>query len=1241
MNQYHQLKEILSKRILLLDGAMGSLIQQYKLSEEDFRGERFADHTHPLKGNNDLLVLTRPDVIDAIHRQYLEAGSDILETNTFNSTSVSQADYAMESVVYELNVAAACLARKAADDFSTDEKPRFVAGAIGPTNKTASLSPDVNNPGFRAITFDQLADAYGEQVRGLLDGGVDLFLVETIFDTLNAKAAFYAINRELAQRNIPRFAVMASATVADKSGRTLSGQTLEAFLYSVSHVDLLSIGLNCSFGAHDLHPYLEELGRRAPYLISAYPNAGLPNQFGEYDETPEKMASQIRDYLEGGLVNILGGCCGTTPRHIAAMADLLNHAQLHQPPARSHITRLSGLEPLSFTRESNFINVGERTNVAGSIKFARLIREEKYEEALSVAREQVEGGANIIDVNMDDAMLDAQKEMVTFLNMMASEPDIAALPVMIDSSKWEVIEAGLKCVQGKAIVNSISMKEGEEVFLAQAACIKSYGAAVVVMAFDEKGQADTFERRTEICSRAYRLLTEKAEWAPEDIIFDPNILAIATGMEEHNGYAVDFIRATTWIKQNLPHAKVSGGVSNLSFSFRGNNVVREAMHSVFLYHAIQAGMDMGIVNPGMLQIYDDIPAALLEMVEDVVLNRRPDATERLIEHANGLQTQKSEEKDDERNAWRAKPLQERLHHALIKGIPDFLDEDLAEARTLYPFALDIIEQPLMDGMNIVGDLFGSGKMFLPQVVKTARVMKKAVAILQPAIEAEKAAGGKSGSSAGKILMATVKGDVHDIGKNIVGVILACNNYEVIDLGVMVPTETILKVALEKEVDIVGLSGLITPSLEEMVGVAREMKRLKMNKPLLIGGATTSKIHTAVRIDPEYNQPVVYVKDASKSVQVVSALLSNRDQVRFADEVKSEYSQLRVQHASRKEVQLVSLQEARRRRFSIDWEKAVLPVPREQGTFVWNNFPVSEIRKYIDWTFFFHAWRLTGNYAGMEELATAGDRAAWLNRFGEGEHRLKATEALKLFDDARQMLDRMEQQEMVTAHAVFGLYPANAQGDDIVIYTDDTRTQVRTVFHQMREQQDKAGKEAFYSLADFVAPAGYADYMGAFAVTAGKDIEKWVALFEADHDDYSSILLKSLADRLAEAFAELLHFRIRTEIWGYSPNELFDRENFIRERYRGIRPALGYPACPDHSEKGLLFDLLEAETHAGIVLTEHFSMYPNASVSGIYLANSEAIYFGIGKIGKDQVADLAQRKQTTIANVEKWIPLNLE
>ncbi|WP_026474451.1 methionine synthase [Alkaliflexus imshenetskii] len=1242
MTRTDLLREAAEKRILLLDGAMGSLIQQYKLTEQDFRGERFANHPSPVQGNNDLLSITRPDIISAIHEQYLEAGSDIIETNTFNANSISQADYLMESLVYELNFESARLAAEAVARFSTPEKPRFVAGALGPTNKTASLSPDVNNPGYRAVTFDDLVEVYAQQVAGLLDGGVDLLLLETIFDTLNAKAALFGIYRELEKRSLGDFPVMVSVTVADASGRTLSGQTLEAFIVSVSHMPLFSIGLNCSFGASDLRIYVDELGRKTPFRISAYPNAGLPNQFGEYDETPQEMAPQIFDYLKNGLVNIVGGCCGTTPAHIAAFAALLKDGTPHVPPTIVPTLRLSGLEPLVVQENTNFVNIGERTNVAGSKKFARLIRDELYEEALSVARDQVEGGAQIIDVNMDDAMLDAKKEMVTFLNLMAAEPEIARLPVMVDSSRWEVLEAGLKCLQGKSVVNSISLKEGEEPFLQQAARVKEYGAAVVVMAFDEKGQADTFNRRIEICQRAYNLLTQKIGFPPQDIIFDPNVLAIATGIEEHNNYGVDFIEATRWIKNNLPYARVSGGVSNLSFSFRGNDTVREAIHSVFLYYAIQAGMDMGIVNPGMLQIYDEIEPELLRLVEDVVLNRRPDATERLIEKAESYKARTGEAVNESRDAWRNEPLEKRLHHSLIKGIADYIEEDLAEARKAYPFAIDIIEQPLMDGMNIVGDLFGAGKMFLPQVVKTARVMKKAVAWLQPFIEEEKKAAGGVPSKAGRILMATVKGDVHDIGKNIVGVILACNNYEVIDLGVMVPTEKILQEAVDKDMDIIGLSGLITPSLEEMVNVAKEMERRKIEKPLLIGGATTSSVHTAVKIDPVYSGAVVHVKDASKSAQVVGALMSARDRDTFSAQVKAEYARLREANSNKKERRFLPIAEAREKRYLIDWANTELPVPSMTGLKVFDDYPINEIIPFIDWTFFFHAWRLTGSYDGIESITDTKSENEWLSRFTSEDGRAKAHEAVKLWRDAQNMLERIQRDKMLTARGVFGIFPANASGDDMVVYDPSNQNKELCKMHHIREQQEKTGKENYYCLSDFVAPigSGLRDHIGAFAVTAGYGIEPWIEKFEKDDDDYSAILLKALADRLAEAFAELMHFRVRREFWGYAPNETFNQADLIRERYRGIRPALGYPACPDHSEKRSLFDLLEAEKTAGITLTEHFSMYPNASVSGIYLAHPEAIYFGVGKIQRDQVEDLAKRKGFSVEETEKWIPTNL-
>lgn len=1242
MNKTSLLKSIASERIILLDGAMGSMIQQYKLSEDDFRGERFAAHDSSLQGNNDLLSLTKPEIISTIHKEYFAAGSDIVSTNTFNANSISQADYNMQHLAYEMNKVSAELAVAAAIEYSTPDKPRFVAGAMGPTNKTASLSPDVNNPGYRAVSFDDLVVSYSEQAAGLLDGGVDILLLETIFDTLNAKAALFGIGQELEKRAIKDFPIMVSVTVADASGRTLSGQTLEAFLISVSHVSLFSIGLNCSFGASALRSYVEEMGKKTPFLISAYPNAGLPNQFGEYDETPEQMTPQILEYLKDGLVNIIGGCCGTTPEHISSFAKYLKDAKPRVAPRITRTTRLSGLEPLVITPETNFVNIGERTNVAGSKRFARLIREEKYEEALAVARDQVEGGAQVIDINMDDAMLDAEKEMVTFLNLMSSEPDISRLPFMIDSSRWNVLEAGLKCLQGKCIVNSISLKEGEEEFLDHARKIKNYGAAVVVMAFDEVGQADSFERRVEICSRAYKLLTEKVDFPPEDIIFDPNVLAIATGIEEHNNYAVDFIKTTKWIKENLPYCRISGGVSNLSFAFRGNDHVREAIHSVFLYYAIQAGMDMGIVNPGMLQIYDEVEPDLLELVEDVVLNRRDDATERLIDKAESYKAN-TEDVAVKKDAWREESLEKRLHHSLIKGVADYIEEDLAEARTQFPYSLDIIEGPLMDGMNIVGDLFGSGKMFLPQVVKTARVMKKAVAWLQPFIEEEKRATGQEPTKAGKILMATVKGDVHDIGKNIVGVILACNNYEIVDLGVMVPADKILAEAEKHEVDIIGLSGLITPSLEEMTNVAKEMERRGVKKPLLIGGATTSAIHTAVKIDPFYSAPVVHVKDASKSAQVVSALMSQREHARFVEETSNEYARLRKLNSTKKERALLSIDEARKLKYQVDWEKSPIAVPLQLGIHVFDELDVEEIVPFIDWTFFFHAWRLTGNYDGMDDvLAGTLPEEEWLAKFKKEDSREKASEALKLYRDSRTMLKKIKKDKMLTPRGVIGLFPANSVGDDIEVYDPTSPERVLATFHNIREQQEKSGKKNYYCLSDFIAPKedGVTDYIGAFAVSAGEGIEKWLKIYEEDEDDYSSILLKSLADRLAEALAEMIHFRVRREFWGYQPDEVFNHENLIRERYRGIRPALGYPACPDHSEKRILFDLLEAEKNAGITLTEHFSMYPNASVSGIYFAHPEAIYFGVGKIQEDQVKDLAKRKNVSVEEVEKWIPTNL-
>jgi 5-methyltetrahydrofolate--homocysteine methyltransferase len=1215
------IKSQLANRVLVLDGAMGTMIQRYKLSEDNFRGMRFMDSKHNLQGNNDLLVITRPDVILAIHEEYLAAGADIIETNTFNSNRISQADYGMESIVYELNLEAAKVASQAANKYTalTPDKPRYVAGSIGPTNRTASMSPDVNDPGFRAVTFDDLAEAYAEQIRGLIDGGSDVLLVETIFDTLNAKAALFAVQQVFDEKNV-KLPIMVSGTITDRSGRTLSGQTVEAFLHSLSHFDLLSIGFNCALGTHEMRPHIEELAIKAPFYVSAYPNAGLPNQFGSYDETPEEMAEKIKDFTDNRFVNIIGGCCGTTPDHIRHFAHVASHAQAHAIPKLPKETTLSGLEPLTISRQSNFINIGERTNVAGSKKFARLIREEKFDEALAIARQQVENGAQVVDINMDDAMLDAEKSMVKFLHLVMSEPDIAKVPMMIDSSKWSVIEAGLKCLQGKAIVNSISLKEGEEAFYERARIIKNYGAAVVVMAFDEEGQASTYQRRIEICGRAYKLLTEKVGFPAQDIIFDPNILTVATGMEEHNNFAVDFIETIKWIKANLPHAKISGGVSNLSFSFRGNDVVREAMHSAFLYHAVKAGMDMGIVNAGALQVYDDIPKDLLELVEDVILNRRPDATERLIEFAEKVKTQgKAEVKTEE---WRTEPVAKRLTYSLIKGISDHIDVDVEEARHNYPQALDVIEGPLMEGMNVVGDLFGEGKMFLPQVVKSARVMKKAVAYLLPYIEEEKKLSGKS-SSAGKVLLATVKGDVHDIGKNIVGVVLACNNYEIIDLGVMTPADKIIQTAIDEKVDIVGLSGLITPSLDEMVHVAREMQRNGLNVPLLIGGATTSKIHTAVKIAPQYEKPVVHVLDASKSVGVVSHLISGDE--KFLENHKSDFERINQQYADQKPKEYVSLKAAREKKFTTDWENEKIIKPNQLGIHVLEDYPISELRGYIDWTFFFHVWELKGKFPNILEHPEKGDAAR------------------KLFEDAQTLLDEIIAKKMLTARAVYAFYPANqVNEDDIEVYTDDTKSQLITTFNNMRQQEVKERYPHFFSLADFVAPkeSGKTDYLGAFAVTAGIGIEKWIKHFEDQNDVYNSIMLKALADRLAEAFAERLHQRVREEFWGYAPNEKLTNNELIDIKYKGIRPAIGYPACPDHSEKRKLFDLLQAEKNAGITLTESYAMYPGAAVSGWYFAHPESKYFDLGKITREQMDDYCRRKGVKPEVIEGLMRPNL-
>lgn len=1225
----HKIQQELEKRILIIDGAMGTMIQQYKLEEKDYRGERFKDFEHDLKGNNDLLSITQPHVIEAIHKAYLEAGADIIETNTFNANAISLMDYRMVELAYEMNYESARIARKAVEEFTAKDpsRPRFVAGAFGPTNRTASMSPDVNDPGYRAVTYDDLVNAYYEQAKGLMDGGADLFLVETIFDTLNAKAALFAI-QQLFEDTGKKLPVMISGTITDASGRMLSGQTVEAFLNSVSHVDLLSIGLNCALGAKDMRPYIEELSQKAPFYISAYPNAGLPNQFGEYDETPEHMCTLVHDFIDSGFVNIVGGCCGTTPDHIKHIAHAAKSGKPRKRPDIEPYLRLSGLEPVTLRPDSNFMNVGERTNITGSRKFAKLIIDGNYEEALAIARDQVEGGAQVIDVNMDEGMIDSEAVMVRFLNLVASEPDIAKLPIMIDSSKFHVIEAGLKCTQGKSIVNSISLKEGEEVFRQQARKIRKYGAAVIVMAFDEKGQADTLERRIEICERAYSILTKEVGFPPQDIIFDPNIFPVATGMEEHRLNALDFFNATKWIKENLPLAKVSGGVSNVSFSFRGNDVVREAIHSAFLYHAIKAGMDMGIVNPGMLQVYDEVPKELMERVEDVLLNRRDDATERLVTYAETIKgAGKKVEKDEE---WRRGAVEERLTHSLVKGIVDYIETDVEEARQKFPRALDVIEGPLMDGMNVVGDLFGSGKMFLPQVVKSARVMKKAVAYLLPYLEAEKKAG-ESGRTAGKVLLATVKGDVHDIGKNIVSVVLACNNFEIVDLGVMVPCEKILETAKKENVDVIGLSGLITPSLDEMVHVASEMEREGFKIPLLIGGATTSKVHTAVKIAPKYSQPVVHVNDASRSVPVVQSLISDEMKADLVNKVKEEYEKLReLNKNAQSQNKFISLAEARANKLQIDWEQHKIIYngdfkPSFIGNKVFEDYPIEEIAQYIDWTPFFHSWELKGSYPKI---------------FNDPD---RGTEAKKLFDDAQKMLRKIIDEKWLVAKGVVGIYPANAvNDDDIEVYEDEQRDRVKMKFHTLRQQTKKPAGQANLALADFIAPkqSGVRDYVGGFAVTAGAGIEKQLEIFAKDHDDYNSIMLKALADRLAEAFAELMHLRVRKELWGYAKNENYSNEQLIKEEYQGIRPAPGYPACPDHTEKLLLWQLLDVEKSAGIVLTESMAMYPTAAVSGLYFAHPRSQYFGLGKITKEQLEDYAKRKGMTIEVAERWLQPNL-
>jgi len=1224
IRQQAQIEALLKEHILILDGAMGTMIQQCKLDEAAFRGERFKDWKKDLKGHNDLLNITQPAIIEDIHRQYLEAGADIVETNTFNSQSISLADYHMASLGYELSKAGAECARRAVEKVQAAQPGRqcFVAGAIGPTTKTSSISTDVNNPAARGTVYEELVAAYGEQVRGLLDGGADLLLVETIFDTLNAKAAFFAIQQAFASgaRSVP---IMASVTfIQAGSNRGVTGQTVEAFWNSISHVPLLSVGMNCALGPKEMRPLIEELSRIAPIYVSAHPNAGLPNPLlpTGFPETPDSLAPQLREWAQNGWLNIVGGCCGTTPAHIKSIAEVVRNIRPRTIPVVAPYTRLSGLEAVTIRPESNFVNIGERTNVTGSPAFAKLILAGDYEAALSVARQQVEGGAQIIDINMDEGMLDSNKAMEKFLRLVASEPDICKVPIMVDSSKWEVLETGLRNIQGKAVVNSISLKEGEQKFVEQATLVRRYGAAVVVMAFDEKGQADTLERKKEICTRSYRILTERVGFPPQDIIFDPNVLTVATGIEEHNEYALNFIEAARWIKRNLPGAKVSGGISNISFSFRGNNVVREAMHSAFLYHAIKAGLDMGIVNAGQLAVYEEIPKDLLELVEDVLLNRRADATERLVSFAETVkQKGKAVVKDDE---WRGRTVEERLSHALVKGITDYIDQDTEEARQKYPKPLSVIEGPLMAGMNVVGDLFGSGKMFLPQVVKSARVMKKSVAYLMPFMEEEKKRVGGY-QAQGKVLLATVKGDVHDIGKNIVGVVLGCNNYEVIDLGVMVPCEKILSSAKELKVDIIGLSGLITPSLDEMVHVAKEMTREGFDVPLLIGGATTSKAHTAVKIAPSYEPAVVHVLDASRAVGVVGSLISSTQKPGFVQQVRDDYERMRQAHQDRGAKPVLSIARARANRFRSDWAALDVPAPSFLGVRTIEEQSLAELIPVIDWSPFFHTWELRGRYPGIFDDAVVGPKAK------------------ELYDDARRLLDEIVEKKLLRAKGVYGFFAAAAVGDDIELYTDASRTTVLTTIHTLRQQAEKPDGQPNRALADYIAPkdSGRKDFIGAFAVTSGIGLEELCKRFDMDHDDYNSIMSKALADRLAEAFAEYLHRKVREE-WGYGKAERLTADDLIREKYRGIRPAPGYPACPDHTEKRLLFDLLSVEQATGITLTESFAMLPAAAVSGFYFAHPDAKYFAVGKIGKDQVEDYARRKGMEVRIVERWLSPNL-
>jgi 5-methyltetrahydrofolate--homocysteine methyltransferase len=1211
-------EQLIQHKILILDGAMGTMIQKHKLQENDYRGNKFKDHPMLQKGNNDLLSITKPEVIKAIHREYLEAGADIITTNTFNSNRISMTDYGMESQVYNLNLQSARLAAEAITEFEKSGEPEthFIAGTLGPTNRTASMSSDVNDPGARAVTFDQLVDAYSEQARGLIDGGVHILLIETIFDVLNCKAALFAIDTVFGEKGI-RLPVMVSGTITDASGRTLTGQTLEAFMVSVSHFPLFSIGLNCALGAEQLRPFVEELSLKSRFYVSVHPNAGLPNQFGEYDQSASFMASVAEDFVKEGWVNIIGGCCGTTPLHIQKIAEVSKQYKPRIKPEIKKFTRLSGLEVLTMTPETNFVNIGERTNVSGSIKFARLIKEEKYDEALTIARGQVEGGAQVIDICMDEAMLDSEKAMVKFVNLIMAEPDISKLPLMIDSSRWNTIESALKCIQGKSVVNSISLKEGEDVFLAHARKIRKYGAAAIVMLFDEKGQADTLEKRISVAERSYRLLIDKLDFPPEDIIFDPNVLAVATGIEEHNNYAVDFIKTAEWIKQNLLYTKVSGGISNLSFSFRGTDKIREAMHSVFLFHAIKAGLDMGIVNPGMLQVYSEIEPDLLQLTEDVVLNRRKDSTERLVKFAEGIKNEgKKEEKED---AWRQLPVIERIKHSLIRGLDEFIENDVEEARFLFNRSIELIEGPLMGGMNEVGDLFGSGKMFLPQVVKSARVMKKAVSKLAPYIELESE--GEEKKTAGRILLATVKGDVHDIGKNIVGVVLSCNNYEIIDLGVMVPADKIIDTAVKENVDFIGLSGLITPSLEEMVHVAAEMERRKIKVPLLIGGATTSEIHAAVKIAPAYSNTVIHVKDASKAAGVLSALLQ-KDNNRYISDIKNKYRKLREDHSSRQaEKNLISLNEARRNRLVTDWVNIQLGEPLKPGLHVLPEIDLNELAGYIDWTFFFFSWKLSGKYPAI---------------FNDP---VKGVEAKKLFDDAQIYLKEIINRKLITAKAVFGLFPAISDGDDVKVFSDKNRKEIKSVFRFLRNQETKEKGVPNLSLSDYIAPetSGLTDNIGTFVVTADIDDK---AMKSYKEDDYATIMIRILSDRLAEALAEWLHEKIRVEYWGYSSGEKLSIEDLLKLKYKGIRPAPGYPACPDHTEKRVLFDLLGAEKLIGAELTENFAMLPPASVCGYIFSHPRSTYFNIGKINSDQLKDYASRKNMTIDEAAKWLAPNL-